>query len=184
MPADIYLNPKFSKRKAWTSFESDPQLRKTKKALHLRCLPCIKRLYHQLVEKKNPIDLGTAFDCWKVVVVLETSEECLKLLESYRDNFLPGRYIRGRYGGKDGSSTCAIVVMAENEMEKDLLMDEIKFCLSTIGLERPLFFSKGCADPYEKILGPWKNWQRHTPVEHYENVQGVINSLGQLFQRV
>jgi hypothetical protein len=184
MPTDIYLNPKFSKKYGWTSFESDPHLRDTKRAIHLRCLPCIKSLYQQLVEKKSFIDLGTAFDCWKVVVVMETTEECLNVLEIYRDRFLPERYIRGRYGGKDASSTQAIVVVAENELERENLMDEMKSCLSVIGLKRPLFYSKGCADPYEKILGPWKNWQRHTSIRHDENVEGVINGLDKLLRRI
>ncbi len=119
MQTDIYLNPRFSKKDGWTSFESDPHLRNTKRAVHQRCLPCIKSLYQQLIEGKKSIDLGTAYDCWKVVVVMETTEECLNVLEIYRDRFLPDRYIRGRYGGKAVSSAQAIVVMAENELERD-----------------------------------------------------------------
>lgn len=184
MTTDIYLNPKFSKRDGWTSFESDPYLRNTKRAIHLRCLPCIKSLYQQLIEGKKSIDLGSAYECWKVVGVMETTEECLNILEIYRDRFLPDRYIRGRYGGKDGSSTRAIVVVAENELERDNLMDEMKSCLSVLGLKRPLFYSKGCADPYEKILGPWKNWQRHTPIKHDGNIESVIDGLDQMLRRI
>ena len=184
MRTDIYLNPKFSKKHGWTSFESDPHLRNTKRAIHLRCLPCIKSLYQQLIERKRFIDLGTAFNCWKVVVVMETIDECLNVLEIYRDKFLPDRYIRGRYGGKNASASQAIVVMAENELERDHLMDEMDSCLSVIGLKRPLFYSKGCADPYEKILGPWKNWQRQTPIRHDDNVDNVIYGLDQLLRRV
>lgn len=184
MQTDIYLNPKFSKKDGWTSFESDPYLRNTRRAIHQRCLPCIKSLYQQLMDGKKSIDLGAAYDCWKVVLVLETAGECLNVLEMYRDKFLPDRYIRGRYGGKDGSSTKAIVVVAENERERDRLFDEMNSCLSMMGLKRPIFYSKGCADPYEKVLGPWKNWQRQTPIRHDDNVESVIYGLDQLLRRV
>ena len=96
MNDDIYINPKISKKGGWTSFESDPHLKKSKKSLHQRCLPCIKNLYEQLIEGKGQIDLGAAYECWKVVVVLDSIEECLDVLEVYRDRFLPDRYIRGR----------------------------------------------------------------------------------------
>jgi len=184
MQTDIYLNPKFSKKDGWTSFESDPHLRNTKKAIHQRCLPCIKNLYQQLIQGEKSIELGTAFDCWKVVVVMETVEECLDILEIYRDRFLIDRHIRGRYGGKNASSTQAIVVMAENELDRDNLVAQMNSCLTTIGLKRTVFYSKGCADPYEKILGPWKIWQQKAPIRHDKNIKSVINNLDQLLRRV
>ena len=182
MEADIYINPKMSKKGGWTSFESDPHLKKSKKSLHQRCLPCIKNLYEQLIEGKGQIDLGAAYECWKVVVVLESTEECLNVLEVYRDRYLPNRYIRGRYGSKDGSGTQAIVISAETEAERDLYMDEIKSCLFSLGLKRDLFFSKGCADPYERLLGPWKSWQPHAPIKYNENLKTVIQQLEQLLR--
>ena len=182
MKADIYINPKISKKGGWTSFESDPHLRKTKKSLHQRCLPCIKNLYEQLIDGKQRIDLGSAYECWKVVVVLESIDECLNVLEVYRDQYLPARTIRGRYGSKDGAGTQAIVIGAETEPERDLLMDEMRSCLLTLGLKRELFFSKGCADPYERLLGPWKTWQRHAPIRYDENLKMVINQLERLLR--
>ena len=183
MPKEIYINPKFSKKDGWTSFESDPHLTTTKRAIHLRCLPCIKRFYQQLIDGQDPIDLGSAWDCWKVVVLMETDEECLDLLEAYRDRFLPGDYIRGRFGGREGSAKKAIIVSAETEAQKDRFMEQMTRCLSDLGLERALFFSKGCADPYEKILGPWQDWQPRTPVKHLENIDGVVSGLERLLKR-
>lgn len=177
MKADIYINPKMSKRGGWTSFESDPHLRKTKKNLHQRCLPCIKNLYEQLSDGKQRIDLGLAYECWKVVAVLESIAECLDVLEVYRDQFLPDRYIRGRYGSKDGGGTQAIVMNAETAAERDQLMKEMQSCLAKLGLQRNLFFSKGCADPYERLLGPWKEWKRRTPIRFNQNRKPVIEQL-------
>jgi hypothetical protein len=182
MKDDIYINPKISKKGGWTSFESNPHLKKTRKSIHQRCLPCIKNLHEQLIEGKQRIHLGKAYDCWKVVVVLESSEECLNVLEAYRDQFLPARYIRGRYGSKDGSGTQAIVISAESEAERDLFMNEMGSCLFTLGLKRDLFFSKGCADPYETLLGPWKTWQRHTPIRFKDNLKMVIHQLERLLR--
>jgi hypothetical protein len=182
MKPDIYINPKMSKKGGWTSFESDPHLKETKKRIHQRCLPCIKHLYEQLIDGSQRIDLGPAYDCWKVVVVLESSEQCLSVLEVYRDQFLPTRSIRGRYGSKDGSGTQAIVISAETEAERDLLMDEMRSCLSILGLKRHLFFSKGCADPYERLLGPWKTWQRHTPLRCHQHLKMVIHQLERLLR--
>lgn len=182
MKSDIYVNQKVSKKGGWTSFESDPHLKKTKRAIHQRCLPCIKNLYEQLVEEKKHIDLGDAYNCWKVVIVLKNIEECLSVLEVYRDKFLPERYIRGRYGSKDGSATQAIVISAETEAERDLLVSDMGSCLKTLGLNRDLFFSKGCSDPYERILGPWTRWERCTPIRYDENVETVINQLQRLLR--
>ena len=182
MKEDIYINPKISKKGGWTSFESDPHLKKSKKRLHQRCLPCIKNLYEQLINGKQRIDLVHAYECWKVVAVLESTEECLNVLEVYRDQFLPARYIRGRYGSNAGSGTQAIVISAETEAERDLLVAEMRACLSTLGLKRDLFFSKGCADPYERLLGPWRTWQRQSPIRFRENLEMVINQLERLLR--
>lgn len=182
MKPDIYINPKTSKKGGWTSFESDPHLKQTQINLHQRCLPCIKNLYEQLSAGKQRIELGPAFECWKVVTVLQNTEECLDVLEVYRDQFLPDRYIRGRYGRGDGCGTQAIVISAETETQRDLFMEEVKSCLETLGLKRDLFFSKGCADPYEKILGPWKGWQPRTAVRFNQNLKMVIDRLERLLR--
>ncbi len=184
MQADIYVNPKMSKKGGWTSFESDPHMRETQKRIHQRCLPCIKNLYQQLLEGKRSIDLGPAYVCWKVVLVLESIEECLMVLETYRDTYLGTRYICGRYGSKNGSGTQAIVVVAENELERDLLMHEMGSCLSILGLKRDLFFSKGCADPFEKVAGPWRKWQKNTPIRTDRNMRKVIDQLESLLRWV
>jgi hypothetical protein len=75
MKDDIYINPKVSKKGGWTSFESDPHLKKTRKSIH-----------------------------------------------------------------------------------------------------------RGCADPYEKLLGPWKTWQRRTPIRSEDNLKMVIHQLERLLR--
>ena len=62
---------------SWVSFESDPRLTKTKKNIYGRCLPCIQNLYEQLKADRTAIDLGTAYHCWKITVVLQGIEQCL-----------------------------------------------------------------------------------------------------------
>jgi hypothetical protein len=180
MTVDIFTNYQPTKKQNWISFESDPHLSQGKRILQQRCIPCMEHLYRQLEQEQDIIELAYAYHCWKVVVVLQSTDECLRVLESYRNRFLPGRTIRGRYGSKDGSGNPAIVAAADSEAERDLLMKEMAECLADHSLDRELFYAKGCADPYEEILGPWQTWKKSSPVLYPENARDIMQRIGRL----
>jgi hypothetical protein len=178
----IHLNQKSNRHGHWVSFENDPYLTTVKKTIHERCLPCIEHLYRQLREGRYELELSYAFDCWKVVVVLNSDEECLKVLERYQEKFLPSRHIRGRFGSKEEGSTKAIVVNADNEQERDLLFSELEECIKELHLDGTLLCSKACAYLYGELLGDWREWRKVTPVTHPENVEKVIQRLKELLE--
>ena len=180
MTVDIFTNYQPTQKQNWISFESDPHLRRGRRVLHERCIPCMGYLYRQLEQGQDTIELAYAYHCWKVVVLLQSVDECLGVLETYRDRYLPGRTIRGRYGSKDGTGNPAIVAAADSEVERDLLMKEMAECLAVLSLDRKLFFNKGCADPYEEILGPWQTWKKTSPVRYPENAKTVMQRIGRL----
>jgi hypothetical protein len=82
----------------WVSFESEPNMEKTKANIYGRCLPCIQNLYHQLNDGATEIDLGPAYHCWKVATVLNGIDECLSLLCAYEEKF-PEGHVFGKFGG-------------------------------------------------------------------------------------
>ena len=177
MSQELYFGQRSTRHGYWTSFESDLYHAILKKNIHARCIPCIENLYRQLMEGKQEIELGNAFSCWKVVVVLNNDEECLKVLEKYEQKFLPSRYILGRFGSKEEGGTKAIVVNADTEQERDILLSELRECVNEVNLDGQIFYSKACAYLYEELLGDWRKWEKVMPIKHFENVPTVIQRI-------
>lgn len=182
MCKQIHVSQKSTRHGHWVSFESDPYLTGVKRAIRYRCTPCIENLYRQLMEGKPEIELGHAFNCWKVVVVLNNEEECLNVLEKYQQKFLPSRHIRGRFGGKEEGGTKAIVVNADNEQERDALLSELRQCVNKANLNGQIFYSRACAYLYQEVLGGWHKWKEVTPIEHPEKVKEVIQRIKELLE--
>ena len=177
MNQNIYVGKKSSRRGYWTSFESDPRLTVTKRNIYGRCVPCMENLLNQLVEGKREIKLDQAFHCWKVVAVLNNEDECLKVLEVYERKFLPSRYIRGRFGGKEEGGTKAIVIYADSEVERDGTLSELKQSAKQVNHEAKVFCSRACEYLHGEILGDWGNWQRVTLIKYPEKVSQVISKI-------
>ncbi len=180
MATDIYLSDRSSRDGYWTSFETDPYLTIIKRTIRYRCIPCIENLHDQLVAGSKEIQLDQAFDCWKVVVVLNDEDECLQVLERYQERFLPGRYIRGRFGSKEKFGTKAIVVNADSEQERDTLVLELGRCGREVNPNCQIFYSKACAYLYEEILGDWRYWEKVSPIKHPENVGKIVQRIKDL----
>lgn len=177
MSKELYFGQRSSRLGYWTSFESDPNHTTLQRSIRFRCIPCLENLYRQLVEGKEEIELGNAFDCWKVVVVLASEEECLKVLEKYEQKFLPYRHLRGRFGSKEESGTKAIVVNADTEQERDSLLSEFRECVNEVNLDGQIFCSRACAYLYEELLGDWHKWERVMLIKHPENTPKVIHRI-------
>jgi len=161
----------------WVSFESTPNLEKTKANIYGRCLPCIQHLYEQLNAGSEEIHLGSAFHCWKVTAVLNGIEECLSLLLVYEEKF-PGGHVYGKFGGsRSFSATKAVVFHTEEEKERDLVRERLQACVSEVKGKGRVEVSRACAVLYNDILGDWREWQRVMPIKHPEKVKALIQRI-------
>jgi len=177
MSKEIYVGRKSSKQGYWTSFETDPHHTRSKKNIYGKCVPCMENLLFQLVEGRQEIKLGSAFNCWKVVAVLNDEQECLKVLEIYEERFPSLRYLRGRFGSKEGVSTKAIVIHADSEEERDGILSELEQCAGEVNPEAKVFPARACEYLYGEILGDWQNWEEITPIKYPEKVDGIIKRI-------
>ena len=177
MSQELYFGQRSTRHGYWTSFESDLYHATLKRNIRARCIPCLENLYRQLTEGKQEIELGPAFNCWKVVVVLNNEAACLKVLEKYEQKFLPHRHIRGRFGSKEESGTKAIVVNADSEPERDTLLSELRECVNEVNLDGQIFCSRACAYLYEELLGDWREWEKVMLIKHSENLPEVIQRI-------
>lgn len=162
----------------WVSFETSPTLKATKSDIYGRCVPCITSLYEQLKEGKREIELGMAYNCWKVVAVLDGMDECVRLLEEFEKSFLEDRQIKGRFGSVDeGKATRVLVINANTEQERDRLHSELCECASRINPQAKLFFHRGCADLYHGILGDWHYWDKREIIKKPEEIPFLIDRI-------
>jgi hypothetical protein len=175
----IYVRriPYNEKGNFWVSFESDPNLKKTKENIYGRCLPCIQNLYYQLKKGHNEITLGNAYNCWKVTAVVNGIEECLELLYEFERRF-PGGHVYGKFGsGRINSETKVVVFHTEDITERDRIQEALEECLSEMDRKGEVQISRACASLYGEILGDWKQWQPITPIKYPENVNKVLERI-------
>lgn len=175
----IYLGeiPYSKNEKFWVSFESDPDLKKTKANIYGRCLPCIQNLYDQLQKGSKEITLGNAFNCWKITAVVKDIDECIKLLSVFERKF-PLGHVYGKFGsGRADTGTKVVVFHTENILERDRVYAALKKCLLEVDQKGDILISRACAVLYENILGDWQGWQPATPIRYPENVQKQLATL-------
>lgn len=175
----IYVGeiPYSGKGDFWVSFESKPNLEKTKANIYGRCLPCIQHLYEQLKAGSAEIHLGSAYHCWKVTAVVNGIEECLSLLALYEEKF-PGGHVYGKFGGSRAfSETKAVVFHTEEEKARDLIRERLEACLPEMNRSGRVEVSRACAVLYADILGDWREWQRITRIKHPEKVEALLQRI-------
>jgi len=161
----------------WTAFETDPYLTVSKRRLNQRCLPCLEGLLDQLKKGRREVALGPAWSCWKITVVLPDLDRCWAFLGAFEELF-PHEYVCGKLGTSDPRRATRVVVFhLEHATQVDALRPKIKQCAAASGQVRELKVSRGCADPYEYLLGPWPEWQPVTPLRHPERVPAVLERL-------
>jgi len=175
----IYVGeiPHTEKGDFWVSFESTPELEKTKANIYGRCLPCIQNLYEQLKQGAREIALGPAYHCWKVTAVLNGVEECLSLLEVYERRF-PEGHVYGKFGsGRPFSETKVVVFHTEEEAARDVVGERLEACLPEVNPKAKILISRACAVLYEDILGDWREWQPVSAIKHPEKVEPLIQRI-------
>lgn len=176
----LYIDKRFFTGQAmkWVSFETSPNLKATKSDIYGRCVPCITSLYEQLKEGRQEIELGMAYNCWKVVAVLESMDECVKLLEEFERTFLADRQLKGRFGSVDqNKSTRVLVINAGTEKDRDRLYVELQECAHRVNPQANVFFHRGCAELYHAILGDWRRWNRIETIKKPEEIPALIERI-------
>ena len=165
----IYLDKRVwrNSRDNWVSFESDPKLRVTKKNIYGRCVPCITNLYQQLEEGKEEIELKEAYQCWKVVAVLNDKEECFEVLKEYEEKFLGDHYVKGKFGSSQTSKSSKVLMFhTEEEEERDRLLQELQICVRRVNPKAKVFYQRACTNLYYDLLGDWKDWKEVTRIKN------------------
>jgi hypothetical protein len=175
----IYVGqiPHSEKGDFWVSFESKPDLEKTKANIYGRCLPCIQHLYDQLKERATEIDLGSAYHCWKVAAVLNGMDECVSLLRVYEEKF-PGGHVYGKFGSsRPFSESKAVVFHAEDEAARDQVRERLETCVPEVNKNGEVQVSRACAVLYGEILGDWREWRPVTVLKYPERVDALIERI-------
>jgi hypothetical protein len=173
---EIFLDKRVwrNSRDNWVSFESDPNLRITKRNIYSRCVPCMTNLYQQLQAGNDEIELKEAYQCWKVVAVLKDKEECLEVLREYEENFLGDHYVKGKFGSSQPSKTSKVLMFhIEDKGEKDRLFQELQACVKKVNSDAKVFCQKACANLYHDLLGDWKDWKEVTRIKN-PNVRPIL----------
>lgn len=172
---DIYVGKKAS-AEGWVSFETDPHLTVTRRRIYQRCAPCLEDLLAQLKAGTATVNLGQAWSCWKITVTLPDLERCWELLELFTKRY-PEEYIYGKFGtGAKERQTRAVVFHADTETRRDELLPKVQECAALMG-GPAVEISRGCANPYANLFGPWPDWQPEMPVRYPERVPAVIQYL-------
>lgn len=175
----IYVSeiPHSEKRDFWVSFESTPNLEKTKANIYGRCLPCIQHLYEQLKQGRTEIDLGSAYHCWKVTAVLKGIDQCLALLGLYEVKF-PEGHVYGKFGGsRSFPETKAVVFHTEDEIARDRVRERLETCVPEVNKNGRVQVSRACAVLYGEILGDWREWQPVTAIKYSQRVEALIERI-------
>lgn len=153
----------------WMSFENHPRLLETKQSIYTRCVPCLEKLYAQLQSSSTELKLEEPLDCWKIVVVFDSLDECLELLclyeEKPEDNKPEIEIVRGRIGTSDKSNPRVVIIFQVlEETERVALTADILKIAPRINPGYSLFYERGCGDPYGLLCGDWRKWKSITPI--------------------
>ncbi len=168
----------------WISFENHPRLLETKQSIYIRCVPCLEKLYAQLQSSSTELKLEEPLDCWKIVVVLNSFDQCLALLELYQDeNFPLAETVRGRIGTKDRDSSKVVVVFQlHEEQQRDRMIADLKQMAGKIAADFDLYLERGCSDIYGTLCGDWRNWGDNTPIVNLSAVDLVKEKVAKLIR--
>lgn len=169
----------FTDRKAkWVSFEDSPRLKETKGDIYSRCVPCITNLYEQLKQGRKEVRLGPAFSCWKVVVVLESMDECVELLTELEKRLVDPIKVKGRFGSVDENKRTKVVVFnTAGEMQREKLYEMLAACAGRVNPSAEVSFHRGCAELYHELFGDWKTWREEETIRKPEAVPAILDRI-------
>jgi hypothetical protein len=176
----IYIDKRYftDKKAKWVSFEDTQGLKETKDDIYGKCVPCITNLYEQLKEEKTEIDLGLALKCWKVVVVLDSMDECIELLYEL-EKVLPHELkVKGRFGSVDESKMTKVIVFnISGEAQRKRLYKMLQDCSQNVNPHAEITYHRGCVELYHELFGDWRAWRQKETVKKPEMVPALINRI-------
>ena len=176
----IYIDKRYftGGKVKWVSFEDTEGLRETKKDIYGKCVPCITNLYEQLKDGKTEIDLGAALKCWKVVVVLNSMEECVELLTELERVLPDDVKIKGRFGSADESKTTKVIVFNVPDVsQRKKLHKTLRDCSPGVQSRSRVTYHRGCVELYHELFGDWKAWKKIAGVKKPEAVPVIIDRI-------
>lgn len=180
----IYIGevPYSTEKNFWVSFESTPTHKKTNANIYGRCLPCIQNLYYQLQDRREEINLGTAYNCWKICAILHGIDECISLLYEFENRF-PLGHVYGKFGsGSSNLDTSVVVFHTENITERDRIRKALDECIKVVKLDGIVTISRACNILYNDIFGDWKNWKPIMSIMYPENVEPVLKRIKKILE--
>lgn len=176
----LYINKRYftDKKAKWVSFEDTQDLTETKKDIYGKCVPCITNLYDQLKDGKTAIDLGPALTCWKVVVVLDSMEECVDLLSELETLLSDDMKVKGRFGSVDETKETKVIVFnVSGESQRIKLSEMLQVCSKRVNPRATITYHRGCAELYHELFGDWKLWEKTSLVKKPEAIQPIIQRI-------
>lgn len=179
----IYIDKRVwrDSRQNWVSFESDPKLSVTKRNIYGRCVPCLYNLYRQLQEEREYIELKEAYNCWKVIAILNSKEECLEVLRIYEEDFLKDHFVKGKFGSSQPSKSSKVLMFhTEDEEERDRLLRELKICAHSVNPHSKVFYQRACTNLFHELLGDWRDWKQVTPIKRPELRPIILEKIKRL----
>jgi len=166
---------------SWTSFETDPYLRLTKKRIYERCVPCLSDLLQKLKVSPEKVVLSYALNCWKLCVILQSYEDCLHFLMLFSELW-PEEYVYGKFGTGNSNKITRVVVFHLDD-NFDRLRDlqfKVQKCAGKLGLPFEIKVSRGCSFPFEFLFGPSESWKKEMQVMDEGKREWVINKLREM----
>lgn len=176
----IYIDKRYftDKKAKWVSFEDVQGLKETKKDIYGKCVPCITNLYEQLKDGSTVVDLGPAFTCWKVIVVMKSMEECVDLLAELEGVLNDDIKVKGRFGSVDETKETKVIVFnVSGESQRKKLLKILQDCSQRINPQARITYHRGCVELYHELFGDWKLWKKTACVKKPEAIQHVIQRI-------
>lgn len=176
----IFIDKRYftDKKAKWVSFEDTQGLKETKKDIYGKCVPCITNLYEQLRDGRTIVELGPALRCWKVVVVMDSMEECVDLL-SELETLLEGDIkVKGRFGSVDETKTTKVIVFnVSGETQRKKLYEMLQVCSKQVNPLAEVTYHRGCVELYHELFGDWKLWEKTSIVKKPEAIKPIIKRI-------
>ncbi len=152
-------------------------MKRTKRDIYGRCVPCLESLRSQLIQGKNEVELTYPLNCWKITAVLESMEECELLLVKYSEKY-PEDFVYGKYGtGRPDAPTRVVVFHTQNPKERDLIHSRLKEILKEMGKEAKIEISRGCASIHGVLFGDWRNWKKKMVIKDKEVAKRILEKI-------
>lgn len=160
----------------WTSFDTDPALGNINTKMQHHCVPCLEGLRRQLESSDEELDIGPAYDCFKVVGITDSDERSRQVLDEMSRAAPEGMMLAGKYGGMGEShDTSAVILYVSDGLRwTRRLLEE---AMESVYPEGEVKASRACADIHGELFKGCGNWERAMKPRHPEKRQQVLETI-------